>query len=379
MRAPGGCRARVAVATAVALVSLAPALGPGPARAAVAGGSATDGARPAVADEAAAIAPPALLSQTGLYAADGAIAEGNLPFSPQYPLWTDGAAKARWIRLPAGARIDVTDADAWDFPVGTKLWKEFAWDGRRVETRLLWLAAPGQWVYAAYVWDGAQRDAVLAPDAGVPGVYEVAPGRRHSVPGRTDCLACHAAGPSPVLGFSALQLSDDRDPLAPHAEPLPPGAVTLSTLAARDLLSPSNPAWAAAPPRIRADDPVERAALGYLAANCGACHNDTGPLARLGLALHHRVAGDPLAAEPAVLTAVDGPGRWQVPGVDPDSSRVVAPGLTSHSSLAYRMASRRPSSQMPPLGTVVRDDEGLALVRRWIEGLPGRTVVAGGK
>ena len=33
------------------------------------------------------------------------------------------------------------------------------------------------------------------------------------------------------------------------------------------------------------------------------------------------------------------------------------------------MQSRRPSSQMPPLGTVVRDDEAIALVRRWVESL----------
>lgn len=345
-----------------ALAVAALALGPGPARAA-----------------AADFALPERLSQTGLYDAHGAIAAGNLPYAPQYPLWTDGADKARWIHLPAGARIDVADADAWQFPVGTKLWKEFAWAGRKVETRLLWLAAPGQWVYAAYVWDEAQRDAVLAPAGGVPAAHEVAPGRHHAVPGRADCLACHAAAPSPVLGFAALQLSDDRDPLAPHAEPLPAGAVTLSALVARDLLVPADPPWAATPPRIRADDPVERAALGYLAANCSACHNDTGPLARLGLSLHHRVAGDPLVAAPALLTAVDAPGRWLVPGVDPDSSRVVTPGLPSHSALAYRMASRRPSSQMPPLGTVVRDDEGLELVRRWIAGLREREVVVGAR
>jgi hypothetical protein len=32
-----------------------------------------------------------------------------------------------------------------------------------------------------------------------------------------------------------------------------------------------------------------------------------------------------------------------------------------------RMRSRRPSSQMPPLGTVVRDDEAVAAVQKWIE------------
>lgn len=318
---------------------------------------------------AGAVEPPRLLSETGLYAADGSVAAANAPYAPQYPLWTDGADKARWIHLPEGARIDVTDVDAWRFPVGTKLWKEFAWGGRKVETRLLWLAAPGEWVFAAYRWNDAQTEAELAPAEGVFNVHEVAPGRHHSIPGRGDCLACHGAGPATVLGFDALQLSDHRDPRAPHAEPLPDGAVTLRSLVAADRFSPPRPELASRPPRIRTQDPAERAALGYLSANCGSCHNSTGPLARLGLDLRHDVSGDPHAPEPAIATALGARGVYLVPAVPPDSSRVVAPGAPSHSTLVYRLNSRRPSSQMPPLGSVLADDEAVALVREWIAGL----------
>jgi hypothetical protein len=318
---------------------------------------------------AAAVEPPRLLSETGLYAADGSVAAANAPFAPQYPLWTDGADKARWIHLPEGARIDVTDVDAWRFPVGTKLWKEFAWGGRKVETRLLWLAAPDEWVFAAYMWNDAQTEAELAPAEGVRDVVEVAAGRHHSIPARLDCLACHGEAPSVVLGFDALQLSDHRDPRAPHAEPLPDGAVTLSSLVAADRFSPPRPELASRPPRIRTQDPVERAALGYLSANCGSCHNSTGPLARLGLDLRHDVAGDPESHEPAIATALGARGVYLVPAVPPDSSYVVAPGAPSHSTLVYRLQSRRPASQMPPLGSVIADDEAVALVREWIAGL----------
>ncbi len=37
-------------------------------------------------------------------------------------------------------------------------------------------------------------------------------------PREADCRACHEGAAVPVLGFSALQLSSDRDPLAPHAD-----------------------------------------------------------------------------------------------------------------------------------------------------------------
>ena len=55
-----------------------------------------------------------------------------------------------------------------------------------------------------------------------PGIREMpapkAPGARYTIPAQDDCRACHEGAPVPVLGFSALQLSPDRDPLAPHAE-----------------------------------------------------------------------------------------------------------------------------------------------------------------
>ena len=90
------------------------------------------------------------------------------PFVPQYPLWSDGAAKSRWIRLPEGAKIDVSDIDAWRFPGGTTIWKEFAWGGRKVETRMMRALGGGEWMFATYVWTEDQSDALLAPADGFP-------------------------------------------------------------------------------------------------------------------------------------------------------------------------------------------------------------------
>src|SRR5262245_14466067 len=60
---------------------------------------------------------PRLLSETGLYL-DGdtrTVDPKNLPYSPQYALWTDGATKRRWVRLPDGQRIDASNPDRWVF------------------------------------------------------------------------------------------------------------------------------------------------------------------------------------------------------------------------------------------------------------------------
>ena len=318
-------------------------------------------------------APETRLSETGLYRADGSVDPANRPFAPQYPLWTDGAEKKRWIRLPAGASIDVSDLDAWRFPTGTTIWKEFAWGGRRVETRMMRLEADGTWTFATYVWSEDQEDALLAPAEGVPAAFEIAAGKRHSIPGLADCNACHGSAPSPVLGFTALQLSDDRDPLAPHAEAVPARAFTLRALVAEDRLRPRRPELASNAPRIRAADPVARAALGYLSGNCGGCHNDRGPLARLGFSLLHDAGARAGAPEPAHATTSDASTRFVVPGVPADSVRLIAPGAPGRSAILHRMGSRRLASQMPPLGTVVADTVAVRLVRRWIEGM-GSTV-----
>src|SRR5688500_2181323 len=67
----------------------------------------------------AATAPSALLpqrlSETGLYIPDSLRVRGdNIPFAPQYPLWSDGTSKRRWIYLPPGASIDASKVDAWE-------------------------------------------------------------------------------------------------------------------------------------------------------------------------------------------------------------------------------------------------------------------------
>ena len=304
---------------------------------------------------------PALLSETGLYAGEGTarIDPLNRPFSPQYPLWTDGATKRRWIRLPAGSAIDATNLSRWEFPIGTKFWKEFSFDGRKVETRMLWRVSAERWVFATYVWNEAQTDAALAPEAGIPGAAEVAPGKRHSIPGVADCRSCHDSARTEILGFDALNLSDDRDPNAPHGEPLTREMITLKTLMNESLIYPKRPELIDTPPRIAASSPDARAALGYLSTNCGSCHNRESSIASLGLLLKYR-------DEAALSTMVNQRGHWVVPEA-PEQSRLINPGHPESSAIVRRVKSRKPSSQMPPLGTVLVDREAVDLLMRWVK------------
>ena len=58
---------------------------------------------------------------------------------------------------------------------------------------------------------------------------------------------------------------------------------------------------------------------------------------------------------------------WQVSGQPEGSSFMLKHGHPEASAMLARMKSRRPSSQMPPLGTVLRDEQAIAAVSRWID------------
>jgi hypothetical protein len=62
--------------------------------------------------------------------------------------------------------------------------------------------------------------------------------------------------------------------------------------------------------------------------------------------------------------------RWQAPG-RADGTLLIDTASPDQSALLLRMRSRRPSSQMPPLGTVVQDQQAIDAIRAWISRVPG--------
>jgi hypothetical protein len=322
--------------------------------------------RTAASDAAPVLATsaPATLRGTGLYLAgtELVVNPAHLAFSPQYPLWTDGARKRRWISLPPNTYIDASRPNAWEFPVGTRLWKEFS-VGRAVETRYIERLSDGSWRYASYVWNEAGTDATLAPVDGIRALpIEGAPNNRYTVPGEFDCRACHEGAAAPVLGFSALQLSHDRDPLAPHSDAFSP--IDLRQLVERGLVRNLPQALIEPPPRIAASSPHERAALGYLHGNCGHCHNADGSPVPVEVLLAQDVSLGAQSAEQVLRSLLDAPSRFRAPGLH--DARVVAPGRPEASTLLWRISSTNPQTRMPPLGVQALDHEALALLERWI-------------
>lgn len=289
---------------------------------------------------------PARLSETGLFTALGgdALAPGVRAYAPRFQLWSDGASKRRWVWLPDGQRIDSSDMDDWAFPIGTKLWKEFSAGGRRLETRLLVKVgpAPRDWAGAAYVWDADQREARLntAGQAQVGGV-------EHDVPSAAECGGCHGGRRSYVLGFSALQLADDGLPL-PLDELVRERRLTHAP--ERALTVPG--------------DEAQRAALGYLHANCGHCHNGARPEQRDAPRCH-----DPRRSIDFWLPTEPAHGVGASPAYTTTVPRFVTPGEPDDSRLITLVSRRGTRLHMPPLASRHVDTEGVRLLREWVTSL----------
>ncbi len=301
---------------------------------------------------------PRTLADTGL-CMDAACTQINplaIPYTPQFELWSDGATKRRWIQLPAGTKIDTADMDFWEFPVGTKLWKEFTSGTTRVETRLVMRIGAGttqnDWFYAAYVWNAAQDNAVWE-EYGATDVL----GTQHDVPSKPQCRGCHEnTKPSRVLGFSAIQLDRDN----------PTGELDLAELVAQDLLTaaPASPQTPGPYFPLPGGTSPAKAALGYLHVNCGHCHNPNSQVIG-NTPMLLRLTVDTLGAlstTPPYQTAVSHAAATPVGG----RTVIVEPGMPDASSMIYRFESANPAEHMPALGSEVRDETGRTTLRDWI-------------
>jgi hypothetical protein len=274
-----------------------------------------------------------------------------------YPLWSDGAAKRRFVYLPPGTNIDTSDMDYWGLPQGTRLWKEFTRDGVKVETRLLWKQGPAEadWYAVSFAWSDDGSEAIAAPNG-----VEDARGTEHDVPNETDCKTCHARQRGFALGFSALQLDHDD------------GDVNLPSLIASGSLSVP-PAGTEAPIFPLPGDEVTRTALGYLHGNCGGCHNPNSDVQMRTTILWH-LETDSLATVEATTiyrTTVGQPPQVPSPF---EYTSVIEPGQPAASVALYRMNERDPREDslvpMPPLATEEVDiNGGVAAVAAWAESL----------
>jgi hypothetical protein len=95
----------------------------------------------------------------------------------------------------------------------------------------------------------------------------------------------------------------------------------------------------------------------------------------VGLSLRASLAAPDGSQQPVALTAIDVASRFQTPGVDAHRCRRIVAGDPQQSAVIFRMASRLPMFQMPPLASKIVDRDALALLSRWVTELEGSAAV----
>lgn len=322
--------------------------------------------------------PPATLSATGAFSDLATLtpARGVLPFAVNAPLWSDHAAKQRWIALPGRGAPYAEDervtfrADAeWDFPIGTVLIKHFALPVndsnpsalRHLETRFMVKARDGAWYGVTYKWRADGSDADLLPDGLTENIAITtsAGGTRWQTwtyPSRSDCLQCHNTASTQALGLRTWQLNGPLHypgDAAPVNQLLKWGQLGLFDQ------SPTPAQIAGFLKAAALDDETaspEARVRSYLDANCAHCHRPGGAQAQFDARFN-----TPLPQQ-GLLDALPG-NDLGIAG-----ARLVAPGAVERSLLHLRMALIG-ESQMPPLGRHLVDQPAAALLARWIGNL----------
>ena len=298
---------------------------------------------------------PSQLSATGCVAAGDATrpASGLIPYAPNAPFWSDGAAKERYLALPNGATITPTASGDFEFPNGTVLMKQFRLGARLVETRLFMRHTDGEWAGYTYEWNAQGTDATR-----VVGGKTTAIGSQSWVyPSEAQCLACHTAAAGRSLGLEIAQLNGSL--LYPQT------GRTANQIATLNAIGLFNPAIMASPSALPSlPDPfgaggtLAERARAYLHANCSHCHRPNG--------------GTPTDLDLLYTTALSGTNSCDRPPQAGDlgltNARIIAPGAAGRSVLIARV-NRRDAQAMPPLASTVVDAAGVDLLTRWVNSL----------
>ena len=278
---------------------------------------------------------------------------GLIAYEPAARFWSDGTDKQRWYGLPNGTNINPANPDAWNFPSGSVIVKNFTLNNQLIETRLFMRHPDGDWAGYTYEWNDTQTAATRVRGGSTRNVG----GQTWIYPSESQCLECHTQVAGRVLGLETAQLNSDFT--------YPSTGITDNQIEVynhidvftSDLQEPVSQLPRLADPT----DPgaaLEDRARAYLHTNCAACHQPGGPT---GVDIDLRY-DTPLASMQA-CNAVPQAGDLGI-----GNARLIAAGDAARSIIVAR-TNRRDGDAMPPLASTVIDAEGVQLLSDWINSL----------
>ena len=298
-------------------------------------------------------------------------AVGLLLYKPASELFSDYAKKTRYVWLPKGTKARyVSDGEILDLPVGAVLIKIFSYNHvqpanttRIVETRLMIRKESG-WIFAEYVWNDEQTDAVLQMTGSTTPITwtdenNITRSITYKIPKAAECLLCHGVHqvPEPIgikpqnLNYNLTYTYSTANQLAKWvADGFLENSLPSSINSTIDYTNSSLPL----PLRVRS----------YFDINCAHCHRDGGTADFPGLRLRFEFNQTTTLANMGVCMSP----YHVMPGY---TGRLVIPGDASHSILYGRLSTNDPNYRMPFIGRSIIHQEALDLVGEWINSLQG--------
>jgi uncharacterized repeat protein (TIGR03806 family) len=315
---------------------------------------------------------PKLFSQTGLFRDLQKLkpTPDFIPYTLIVPFWSDGASKQRWIRLPENEKIHFQSTGEWIFPSGTVFVKNFELSRnetvpenvRRLETRILVRDHSNGVFGASYKWRADNSEADYVPEPIIESIaIKTSAGMRTQnwyYPGPNDCRVCHNAISGGVLGPKTRQLNCEFQYPDGHK------ANQISEWNRFGIFDSGPPA--ALPKFASIEDPSENLELrarSYIDANCAHCHRPGGVVSYFDARFDTPLERQNLVDGPVVIDN------------NIDKARAIAPHDIWRSLILSRLAASD-GTRMPPLAHEFRDERGIALIREWIESMPGPEVLA---
>jgi autotransporter-associated beta strand protein len=329
---------------------------------------------------------PALLSQTGAFTntTNRTPSVGFIPYSPNTPLWSDGAVKSRYLAVPNNGgtitpdeQIGYLPTNSWTFPAGTVFVKNFDLvvdqtstntPLRRLETRLLVRDINGAVYGVTYKWRPDNSDADLLSGSLTENILITnATGvstQAWYYPSPQDCLTCHTPVSGYVLGVNTRQLNGSLTYSAT--------GVTDNQLRALNHLGLFNPAFDESAitnfEKLSAlTNPgasFQERARSYLDANCAQCHQPGGSGITFDARYDTPLARQNITNYPAAVS------------LGLDNACVIKAQDIWRSVLLCRINTNLATIKMPPLARSIIDTDAVQVITGWINSLPGTPALA---